>query len=314
MQKNWIGRSKPLGALRARSQDFAQWRGRTGDLHHPRRHAVGAKFMALSPDHRSPVRRRRRIGPARLHRRMQEDRHRPGGDRQGRKARLRHRHPRRASVRSELDAAVYCRQFHPDGVRHRRHFRLPGARPRDLDFVNKYGLGNVPVVCPPDVDPKTFVITDTAYDGDGRMLIALPRWLTIDDAKNEVAKRLKTQSARNRPVGQRQVNYRLRDWGISRQRYWGCRSRSSIATPAAPCRCRPRTCRWCCRRTSSSTVPAIRSTAIRPGSTSPARNAGQGAARNRHHGHLRRLVLVLYSVSPIRGSPRRRPTARWSTA
>ena len=49
-------------------------------------------------------------------------------------------------------------------------FGCPAHDQRDLDFVNKYGLGNTPVVCPPGQDPKTFVITDTAYDGDGRMI------------------------------------------------------------------------------------------------------------------------------------------------
>jgi leucyl-tRNA synthetase len=102
-------------------------------------------------------------------------------------------------------------------------FGCPAHDQRDLDFVNKYGLGNTPVVCPPGQDAKTFVITNVAYDGDGRMINS--RFLdgmTIDEAKQEVAKRLEKETRGNRPVAQRQINYRLRDWGISRQRYWGC--------------------------------------------------------------------------------------------
>jgi leucyl-tRNA synthetase len=102
-------------------------------------------------------------------------------------------------------------------------FGCPAHDQRDLDFVNKYNLGNIPVVCPEGQDPKTFVITDTAYDGDGRMINS--RFLdgmTIEQAKDDVAKRLETEIRGNAPVGERQVNFRLRDWGISRQRYWGC--------------------------------------------------------------------------------------------
>jgi leucyl-tRNA synthetase len=102
-------------------------------------------------------------------------------------------------------------------------FGCPAHDQRDLDFVNKYALGNTPVVCPPGQDPKTFVITDTAYDGEGTMINS--RFLdgmTIERAKEKVAQRLEGEVRGNAPVGERQVNFRLRDWGISRQRYWGC--------------------------------------------------------------------------------------------
>src|SRR5688572_12628687 len=70
-------------------------------------------------------------------------------------------------------------------------FGCPAHDQRDLDFVNKYDLGNTPVVCPPGVDPQAFVITDTAYDGDGTMINS--RFLdgmSIEEAKEEVARRL----------------------------------------------------------------------------------------------------------------------------
>jgi len=72
---------------------------------------------------------------------------------------------RRSIVRSGLEVPIYVANFVLMEYGTGAIFGCPAHDQRDLDFVNKYGLGNTPVVCPPDVDPKTFVITDTAYDG-----------------------------------------------------------------------------------------------------------------------------------------------------
>jgi leucyl-tRNA synthetase len=79
------------------------------------------------------------------------------------------------------------------------------------------------VVSPKGADAATFAIGDTAYVDDGVMINS--RFLDGLDTKaafEEVAKRLENDKLGRKPVARRKVNYRLRDWGISRQRYWGC--------------------------------------------------------------------------------------------
>jgi leucyl-tRNA synthetase len=225
MQKNWIGRSEGLLIRFALDPTTTPAGASEVEIFTTRPDTLfGARFVALSPDHplalaaakdnpdlAAFIAECKRTGTA------QEliDKAEKLGFDTGIKA----LHPFDASWTLPVYVANFVLIEYGTGA----IFGCPAHDQRDLDFVNKYGLGNTPVVCPDGQDPKTFVITDTAYDGDGRMINS--RFLdgmTIAAAKEEVAKRLEREVRGDKRVAQRQVNFRLRDWGISRQRYWGC--------------------------------------------------------------------------------------------
>ena len=274
MQKNWIGRSEGLLIRFALDPATAPGGERELEVFTTRHDTLfGARFMAIAPDHplaqaaaaKNPAL-AAFIAETKRHGTAQEviDK----AEKLGFDTGIRAIHPFDPNWTLPVYVANFILMDYGTGA----IFGCPAHDQRDLDFVNKYGLGNTPVVCPPTADPATFIITDTAYDGDGRMINS--RFLdgmTIEHAKEEVARRLEntfldspigdvhTASAAalssppplrgrsastasrvgvgsgrhsplqgegeariNRPVGARQVNFRLRDWGISRQRYWGC--------------------------------------------------------------------------------------------
>ncbi|MBN9023529.1 MAG: leucine--tRNA ligase, partial [Rhizobiales bacterium] len=102
-------------------------------------------------------------------------------------------------------------------------FGCPAHDQRDLDFARKYGLNVIPVVLPPGADPRAFTVGDEAYVEDGTIFNSdFLDGMSVPDAKKTVIDRLEDTVLYGKPQGTRQVNYRLRDWGISRQRYWGC--------------------------------------------------------------------------------------------
>src|ERR1700709_2435854 len=217
MQRNWIGRSE--GLLVRFALDAATTPNRESELKiFTTRHDTlfGAKFMAIAPDHplaQAAAAKNPKlaafIAEAKRHGTAQEiiDTAEKLGFDTGIKA----IHPFDESWKLPVYVANFVLMEYGTGA----IFGCPAHDQRDLDFVNKYGLGNTPVVCPPEVDPKTFVITDTAYDGDGRMINS--RFLdgmTIAEAKEDVARRLEREQRDGRPVAARQVNFRLRDWGI----------------------------------------------------------------------------------------------------
>src|SRR5471032_33467 len=225
MQRNWIGRSEGL-LIRFALDPATTPAGETELKIFTTRHDTlfGAKFMAIAADHplaqaasaKNPklaefIAEAKRIGTAQEIIDTQE--------KQGFDTGIRAIHPFDKNWKLPVYVANFVLMEYGTGA----IFGCPAHDQRDLDFVNKYNLGNIPVVCPPGQDPKSFIITDTAYDCEGTMINS--RFLdgmTIPQAKDEVARRLERETRGNRPVAQRQINFRLRDWGISRQRYWGC--------------------------------------------------------------------------------------------
>jgi leucyl-tRNA synthetase len=128
------------------------------------------------------------------------------------------RHPFRPDVRLPVYAANFVLMQYGEGA----IFGCPAHDQRDLEYARKYGLPVIPVVAPRSADPDSFEVGDEAFldsETDDTVMInsEFLDGLSVTEAKQEVAARLES-----RGIGERTVNYRLRDWGVSRQRYWGC--------------------------------------------------------------------------------------------
>ncbi|MDC3163689.1 leucine--tRNA ligase [Candidatus Pelagibacter sp.] len=97
-------------------------------------------------------------------------------------------------------------------------FGCPAHDQRDFDFAKKYNLEIKTVVKPIDED-NNFIVNNESYSGPGIIINSdfLNGFKAPEESINETIKILEEKQ-----LGKKQINYRLKDWGVSRQRYWGC--------------------------------------------------------------------------------------------
>ena len=97
-------------------------------------------------------------------------------------------------------------------------FGCPAHDQRDLDFANEYNIDIIPVVKPINFHEADLKIKDIAITEDGKMINSgFLNGLSVKDAKETIIDKIEKEN-----IGRKKTNYKLRDWGISRQRFWGC--------------------------------------------------------------------------------------------
>lgn len=225
MQKNWIGKSEGLQVRFALDDKTAPEGFSEVEVYTTRPDTLfGASFIAIAADH--PLAKKLAQSNEELSGFIAECHHAgtslaalETAEKKGVDTGVKVKHPFDDNWELPIYVANFVLMDYGTGA----VFGCPSGDQRDLDFANKYNLPVVPVVMPKGENAENFKITDTAYTDDGVMINS--RFLdgmSPKDAFEEVAKRLENTQLDGRPQASRKVQYRLRDWGISRQRYWGC--------------------------------------------------------------------------------------------
>lgn len=225
MQANWIGRSEGMLIRWALDSKTAPKNISELEVYTTRPDTLfGASFLAVAADH--PIARAASENNSKLAEFCDECRRMgtsvaeiEAAEKRGFDTGIRATHPFDPNWQLPVYVANFILMDYGTGA----IFGCPSGDQRDMDFARRYELPVVPVILPPGEDSATFALKNKAYEDDGVMINSrFLDGLSTQAAFEEAAMRLEKQKLNGKPQGARKVNFRLRDWGISRQRYWGC--------------------------------------------------------------------------------------------